>query len=292
MTAPRPDMTVLVYGNVHQDASLPRVGALLEALAAAGIGLEVEGAFARYLRSHGALPQQAAICPGPGGAGRAALALSFGGDGTLLRAASATAPAGIPVMGVNTGHLGFLAGASIDDIPPSLPAMLQARAYDVEPRSMIRAERPGAAPCHALNEVALLKADSAQMLTIDTCLGHSHLATIQADGLLVATPTGSTAYNLSVGGPIIDPQSPVWAVTPVAPHSLTMRPVVVPDAIPLTATAASRSGSLLLSVDGRAQTVPSGTRITVSRAPFPALLASLPGHGYLHNLRTKLSWGR
>ena len=180
---------------------------------------------------------------------QADMVISLGGDGTFLKAASRVGDKGIPILGINTGRLGFLHRYRIEE-----RSVLQLRCND--PRLT---REP-----YALNEIAVLKRDSSSMITIRASVGGMPLATYQADGLIVATPTGSTAYSLSVGGPIIAPDSKTIALTPVAPHSLNIRPIVICDDREITLDVESRSHNFLVAIDGRSESCRETTRLTIA----------------------------
>lgn len=284
---------IAVFGNRHQDEKLPAVARFVNALAAAGLDVVFEPGFRDYLYRAGLIEADARGVTA-GDAAAIDMAIAFGGDGTFLHAASAIAPLAVPILGVNTGHLGYLASAGVDEAPAVVSAIAESR-YIVEPRTMLSVAADGVnldVPPYALNEIAILKRDSASMIAVNPSVDGEPLARCQADGLIIATPTGSTAYNLSVGGPIIDPQAGVWVISPVAPHTLTMRPIVVKDSSVLTAVPSGRTSSFRLSVDGRSVSVPMDTELTIGRAPFDTLLVRMPGSDYLSTLRTKLLWGK
>lgn len=221
------------------------------------------------------------------------LALSIGGDGTFLTTANRIGASGTPIMGINSGHLGYLSAADIARADTVVGNIISGE-FDVEPRAVISAcsespllpERP-----FALNEIAVLKRDSASMITVETHLNGHLLASISGDGLIVSTPTGSTGYNLSVGGPIVSPVSAQWILSPVAPHSLSMRPLVVDDSSVITVRAHSRSGSFMLAIDGRSVPMPDGTELVLKKAPYCVNVAHLPGQNFIDTLRYKLHWG-
>jgi NAD+ kinase len=223
------------------------------------------------------------------------IALSFGGDGTLLRTNRWVGDIDIPVAGVNTGHLGYLAdydlGGGIDWIDD-----IMAGNFGVESRTMLEVAvggntLPEGFPTVALNEVALLKRDTASMIEIAATAASTFLARYRADGVLVSTPTGSTAYNLSVGGPILQPTVPALVVAPIAPHSIGLRPMVISDDSTLTFKVKARAETFLLSVDGNSTPLHSGAEISVHRAARLAKVAMRPGHDYADALRSKLQWG-
>lgn len=225
------------------------------------------------------------------------LALSIGGDGTFLRTARWIADRGIPILGINSGHLGFLADVTLEK-SESIIGDIARMNLTVESRELLRVELDdhcGNADLppfpYALNEVAVLRDDTASMISVSANLDGVPLAVYQADGLIVSTPTGSTGYNLSVGGPILDPSSKCWVMSPIAAHTLTMRPLVVNSDSRLTLSVDSRVPVYRLSLDGRSVTLPLDTRLTISRAPFTTLIAHRRGHNFFDTLRTKLLWG-
>lgn len=219
------------------------------------------------------------------------VALSLGGDGTFLRTTQWVGSSGIPIVGINAGHLGYLAAISPDDFIAS-----GLEGLHFEQRALLAVECPDISEPHfwpfALNEVALLKTDSASMITVSAFIGGRLLTTYRADGLLVSTATGSTGYNLSVGGPIIEPTVNAMVISPVAPHSLTLRPLVVDGDSLIRLSAQSRTDTCLLSLDGRTIHVPSGSCVTISKAPFCVRVAMQNSHRFADSLRTKLLWGK
>ena len=183
------------------------------------------------------------------------MVISIGGDGTFLKAASRVGKKNIPILGINTGRLGFLADISPEEMEETIDEIYNNH-YKVEERSVLQLkcddEKLMEYP-YALNEIAVLKRDSSSMISIHTAINGAHLTTYQADGLVVATPTGSTAYSLSVGGPVIVPHSKTIAITPVAPHSLNVRPIVICDDWEITLEVESRSHNFLVAIDGRSE---------------------------------------
>ena len=222
-------------------------------------------------------------------------ALSIGGDGTFLRTAQWVGARQIPILGVNTGHLGYMSATTLQN-PEKLATDILNGGFNVKRRSLLEVGLEGGTlpeslwP-YALNEAAMLKEDTASMIACDTYVDGHPLANYLGDGLIISTPTGSTAYNLSAGGPIIQPSAPVWAISPIAPHALTMRPLVVSDRSVISVTAGSRSGSFRLSLDGNSITVASGVTVRISKAPFNILVASDSSNNWSDNLRRKLMWG-
>ena len=208
-------------------------------------------------------------------------AISMGGDGTFLKTACRVGAKHIPILGVNMGRLGFLADITPDDIESCLQA-LHDDDYAVESRAVIQVQA---------NDVAILKRDTAAMISIRTSINGEYLTTYQADGLIVSTPTGSTAYSLSNGGPVIVPGTGVLVMTAVAPHSLNIRPVVIPDNAVITLDVESRSHSFLVATDGRSEKCGEGTCITLRRAPYNIQVVKRSSTRYFSTLREKLMWG-
>lgn len=219
--------------------------------------------------------------------------VALGGDGTFLDAASKVADKQIPIIGINTGRLGFLSSYSPNHIAQTIDDILADR-YTIQSHSVLALTSPDiqlSDTPYALNEIAILKHDISSMITIHTSINGEYLTTYQSDGLLIATPTGSTAYSLSVGGPIIVPQSETICLTPVAPHSLNMRPIVLTDTTEITLQVESRSRSFLISLDGRSQSYPDRICLTIRKAPHTVQVVTPLRHSFLSTLRTKMMWG-
>jgi len=221
------------------------------------------------------------------------MVLSMGGDGTFLKAASYVGHKNIPILGINTGRLGFLADVSPEEMEETFEDIYKGN-YKIEDRSVLQAFSEGQPlkgyPC-GLNEIAVLKRDSSSMITIHTSINGAYLTTYQADGLVIATPTGSTAYSLSIGGPVIVPHSNTIAITPVAPHSLNIRPIVINDDWEITLDVESRSHNFLVAIDGRSETCREGTRLIIRKADYKIKVVKRPNHIFFHTLRDKMMWG-
>ncbi len=219
--------------------------------------------------------------------------ISMGGDGTLLKAASRVGAKQIPIMGVNMGRLGFLADVVPAEIEQAMRSVYH-QDYKIEHHSVITVKTDGdrLVGCpHALNDIAVLKRDNASMISIRTSVNDEYLVTYQADGLIVSTPTGSTAYSLSNGGPIVVPQTSVICLTPVAPHSLNIRPIVVPDSAVIKLSVESRNHNFLVAVDGRSERCDDSTSLTIAKAPFDIKILKRNDHKYFQTLREKMMWG-
>lgn len=217
--------------------------------------------------------------------------VSIGGDGTLLDCVSLVRDTNIPIWGVNVGRLGFLTFTSLDDVDEAVQSLLD-KTFSIESRSMIEVETDGLLPSFpsALNEATVQKQD-ASMITIHAYINGEFLGTYWADGVIVATPTGSTAYSLSIGGPIVDPHSDVFVISPIAPHNLNMRPLVVPDTSILRLEVESRTGYAIWSMDNHRFTIPSGTSLRLKKSKAQIKFIKFPGANFCVNLRSKLLWG-
>ena len=221
------------------------------------------------------------------------IVLSVGGDGTFIRTALQIEKLNIPILGINTGRLGFLADVSNDQIDEALDELFRGD-YKIEERTLLRLHTEGhvfGGFNYALNEIAILKRDTSSMITIHTLLNGDYLTSYQADGLVVATPTGSTAYSMSVNGPILLPQNRNFILSPVAPHSLNVRPIVIPDDYTITLNVESRTNSFLVSLDGRSEDFPVGVSLNICKANFQTRVIKRFNQTFYQTLRDKLMWG-
>jgi NAD+ kinase len=219
--------------------------------------------------------------------------ISLGGDGTLLDTITLVRNKKISIMGINFGRLGFLASIGQDEIKTAVQAIVK-RTYVVDKRTMIHldADLPlfGNVP-YALNEFSLHKRDTASMIKIHTYLNGEFLNTYWADGLIVATPTGSTGYSLSCGGPIVFPDSGSFVITPVAPHNLNVRPIIVPDDNVISFEVESRTDHIICSLDSRREVVGKNVSLAVRKESFDVNLLRLSENSFLQTLHNKLTWG-
>ncbi|WP_448520099.1 NAD kinase [Rhodoflexus sp.] len=221
------------------------------------------------------------------------LMLSIGGDGTLLETITLVRHTGIPILGINLGRLGFLATLSKENIASGLQAVMEGR-YTIEERSMLRLDSSinlFGDLNFALNECTISKRDSASMIIVHTYLDGEYLNAYWADGLIVATPTGSTAYSISVGGPVVLPDSRNFIISPISPHNLNVRPLVIHDEGVLSFEIEGRNNNFLVSLDSRFRTVDSNVKLSLRKSDFSARLIRLGGDNFLHTLRQKLNWG-
>lgn len=221
------------------------------------------------------------------------LMIGLGGDGTLLDAVALVGRAGTPVLGINLGRLGFLSSVRLDTLDEAL-SLIHQRRYSLQDRSLLEVTDHGdllGEQNFALNEVSVTKLERASMVAVEVHLGNDYLNTYWADGLIVATPTGSTAYSLSCGGPILYPTSDALVINPISPHNLNVRPFVVPDHYTIRLRLEARTERCLLNLDSRGVAIDGQSTVTIRRAPFPVKLVQLEGQDFLHTLRSKLNWG-
>ena len=221
--------------------------------------------------------------------------LSIGGDGTLLKSVTYVKDLGIPIIGINTGRLGFLATIQKEEITESLHQILNGN-YFISERSLLSiSSNPKIdelLPLNfALNEIAVNRKNTTSMIKVETLVNDKHLTSYWSDGLIVSTPTGSTGYSLSCGGPIIDPSTNSIAITPIAPHNLTVRPLVIPDNCTISLKVSGRGKTHLVSLDSRIATLKNNTVITIKKAPFHIKLVQLSEDSFIKTLRKKLLWG-
>ncbi len=281
-----------LFGNIYQGRKSTSIQNVLSAIANYGAELYVDMEYYYFLKDNQRLNVPATKVFTEDDF-EADFVISMGGDGTFLKAAGRVGSKDIPILGINLGRLGFLADISPDDIEQCLEALFTDD-YALQARALIQVEADGQPlgnPSFALNDVAILKRDTASMISIRACIDGQYLNTYQADGLVVSTPTGSTAYSLSNGGPIIVPGTKVFSMTAVAPHSLNVRPIVLPDSSIIELEVESRSHNFLVAIDGRSEKCKEGTKITLRRAPYDIKVVKRSGHRYFQSLREKMMWG-
>ena len=223
------------------------------------------------------------------------MVVSVGGDGTFLRTAGTVGDSAIPILGINTGRLGFLAAINYADMEETLQEVMRGT-YKIEERTLLKLSTDETFPpenfnVHALNEVAILKQDTASMLSIHAYINNDYLTSYQADGLVISTPTGSTAYTLSIGGSILSPSTPSIILSAIAPHNLTSRSLVVDDSSIISLKVESRSHMFLVSVDGESRVLDESVNIQVRKDDYTLRVVKRIGHTFYETLRDKLMWG-
>ncbi|WP_418360678.1 NAD kinase [Sphingobacterium detergens] len=220
--------------------------------------------------------------------------LSLGGDGTMLSAVSLIRDSGIPIAGINFGRLGFLASINKNDFEHAIEDILDNR-YDIQKRVLLSVESEQIdlfqGNHYALNDITVFRYDSSAMITVNARINGELLNSYWADGLIIATPTGSTAYSLSCGGPIIMPESGNFVITPISPHNLNVRPIVISNQFTLELEIESRSNQYILSCDSKNESIDTSVKLTIKQAPFTINLIRLPHESFFSTLREKLLWG-
>ncbi len=288
----RQPLKFAIFGNEYQAKKSTSIEKILDYLVQKGAEIYVENAYYEFLTRSQHIDVKAA------GVFEdynfdVDYVISMGGDGTFLKAASRVGAKGTPIIGVNMGRLGFLADVLPGEVEAALDS-LYAGECQIEEHVVIQVEAEGgvlAGNPFALNDIAVLKRDDASMISIRTQVDGEFLVNYQADGLIVTTSTGSTAYNLSNGGPIIIPQSSSLCLTPVAPHSLNIRPVVINDTAEITLDVESRSHNYLVAIDGRSERMTEGTRLVIRKAAHTIKIVKQRNQRYFSTLREKLMWG-
>lgn len=287
-------MKIAIYGKPYHNQLNTSIRSILNSVKKAGFEVVIYEKFESFLLSEGYIDE------GHQTFSREDVVIedynclvSIGGDGTLLDTLTIIRDSGIPVIGINAGRLGFISSISIDEFEEILTD-LESGNFTCDERTLLKVDTDreifGDFP-YALNELTILKKDSASMISIACHLNGEFLNTYWADGIIVATPTGSTAYSLSCGGPIIIPGSENAVITPIAPHNLNVRPVVISNDSELQLTADGRSAEFLISLDSRTGIIFPGEKVHLSKAPFTFKLLRPNKHSFISTLRNKLAWG-
>ncbi|MFB6457715.1 NAD kinase [Chitinophaga sp. Hz27] len=287
-------MQVALYSRGFITEDISNIRLLLDELERAEISSIIYEPFLRTLEQHITFEEplevfsRAEDLPG-----KIDFLISLGGDGTLLDTVCYVRDTNIPVIGINFGRLGFLASIGKDEIHDLVQALLH-RTYIVDQRSLLHLDSNmplfGEIP-YALNEFTIHKKDTSAMVKIHTYLNGEFLNTYWADGLIVSTPTGSTGYSLSCGGPIVFPDAGNFVITPVAPHNLNVRPIIVPDNNVISFEVEGRSDQFLCTLDSRMETIGSSVQLAIRKETFKLSLLRLDDSNFLHTLRNKLLWG-
>ncbi len=287
-------MKIAIYGKSFSQDFVPYMEKLLQLIAEKDVKISIYKPFLDFINiisvnKYASLPAFNSVNEI---AGKADLMMSVGGDGTFLESIPFVFHHDIPIIGINSGRMGFLANISKEDIENAFSAILDGK-YDIEYRTMIHFQTPEdifGDMNFALNEITIQKSD-ASLITIDAYLDNEFLNTYWTDGLIVSTPTGSTAYSLSAGGPILVPGSGSFIIVPIASHNLTVRPIVIPDYIHVKLTVNSRSGKFLVTADNRRKLVDSSLQFNICKSKYKLSMVKLPNTNFYSTIRNKLMWG-
>lgn len=283
-------MKVAIFGSKHQKKE--QVVKLFSILEQNGVEIYLQEKFYNYLKGTLLLEYNIAGIISDNDFD-VDIVVSIGGDGTFLRTTSAIGKKDIPILGINAGRLGFLADVGEKDLESTFADIFSGN-YRIEHRSQLQLStihRDYQGFNYALNEIAILKQDTASMITVHAHINDEYLTSYEADGLIVATPTGSTAYAMSVGGPVMTPTASNFIIAAVAPHALSTRPLVVTDDSVIRLDIESRSGSFLVSLDGRSNVFHSGTQLIIKKADFSLKVIKRNENTFYDTLRNKLMWG-
>jgi NAD+ kinase len=286
-------MKIAIHGRNFNESARPYIESMFNELTRRDIEVQLSESFRSFLDKQGIQHFSHLVYGHPDELCDARLVVSMGGDGTLLETISHVGKRRIPVIGINVGRLGFLATVSPERISDMIEA-LENNQYKIDERTLVKVESNidlFDGRNFGLNDFTITKTDTASMITVHTYLNDEFLNSYWADGLIISTPTGSTGYSLSCGGPVLVPHSQNFIITPVSPHNLNVRPLVVEDSSVIRLEVKSRSNNFLVSMDSRSRVVDEVTELTVSKADFTARLIKMRDDSFLDTLRSKLSWG-
>ena len=288
-------MKVAIFGQTYQDNALEYVVELLDELQSYAVHVSFEEDFYKLLSKSGKLGSYETFDHEKGLDSTFDLFISFGGDGTILRAITYVRNLGIPVVGVNTGHLGFLSTFKKEDVRKVVQEFVSG-AYTIVERSLVEVSAESGIPefgdlNFALNEITVSRKDTTSMITVETYLNDEYLTSYWADGLIVSTPTGSTGYSLSCGGPVMVPTAKSLVITPIAPHNLNARPLVVSDNTEIRLRVSGREEHHMVSLDSRIPSLRNGNQIVEKKAGFKIKMIEYTSESFLKTLRNKLLWG-
>lgn len=286
-------MKIAIYGRQFNDSALPFIQQVFDNLAQHNAEIYVHHLLEGYLTGRIVTAHYNILQPGTNLKGFIDVFLTIGGDGTLLDMVSLIRDSGIPVIGINFGRLGFLASVNKNDIAAAIYAVVN-KQFTLDSRELLNLESDSKVfgdDNFALNDITIHKRDDSAMITIHTYLNGEILNSYWGDGIIISTPTGSTAYSLSCGGPIMFPQSNSVSITPIAPHNLNVRPVILPNDSVLTFEVERRSANYLVSCDSRTAVIEETVQFKINKANFQLNLIRLNNESYLTTLRNKLLWG-
>lgn len=289
-------MKVAIYGQYYQNSTEPIIRDIFVFFNENKVEMVIEAAFLKLLYEKQIVKKEYTTFESYNELDASFdIMISIGGDGTILRAATLVRDSGIPILGINAGRLGFLAMVQKDEIAEFLQLIIEKK-YTISERSLISLSGTPNIPeisdlNFAMNEISVSRKDTTSMITIETYLNEEFLNSYWADGLIISTPTGSTGYSLSCGGPILTPNVSSLVITPIAPHNLNARPLVIPDDTVIQLKITGREEQYLVSLDSRIATVKNESVLTIRKTPFQIKMVEIHEETFLKTLRNKLLWG-
>ncbi|NVJ88746.1 MAG: NAD kinase [Flavobacteriaceae bacterium] len=287
---------VAIYGQSYSISAEKEIQLLISVLEEHNIACFIESKFFDLLIKHNILTKKFKTFSKPKELDNSFdVMFTLGGDGTILRAVTYIRDANIPILGINTGRLGFLATINKECIKNSVELIINGE-YSIQKRTLLSVETTPKNKAiseinFALNEVTIARKNTTSMIGVKTSLNQEYLTNYWADGLIISTPTGSTGYSLSCNGPVISPESKSLVITPIAPHNLNARPMVISDVTSISLEVDSREKEFLISLDSRIASVPKNTQVNISKAPFTIKSIIPKNQSFLKTLRSKLLWG-
>jgi NAD+ kinase len=289
-------MKVAIFGQYYQNSTEPIIKDIFAFFNANNADFFIETGFLRILQEKNLISGSYKTFDGYFGLQQGFdILISIGGDGTILRAATLVRDLGIPILGINAGRLGFLATVQKDNIREFMQLVID-RQYTISERTLLSLEcTPEIPEIHelnfAMNEISVSRKDTTSMITIETYLNGEYLNSYWADGLIISTPTGSTGYSLSCGGPVLTPDVKSLVITPIAPHNLNARPLVITDDTEIRLKVSGREQQYLVSLDSRIASVKNESVLTITKTPFKIKMVEIAHETFLKTLRNKLLWG-
>lgn len=289
-------MKIAIYGQYYQNSTEPIIKDIFSFFNSNNVEMVIEENFLKMLYEKQLVKKEyKTFSPSTALDNSFEMLISIGGDGTILRAAAFVRNSGVPLLGINAGRLGFLAKVQKENIESLLQFVIDQN-YTTSERTLLGLTADPKNEAFeelnfAMNEVTVSRKDTTSMITVETYLNNEYLNSYWADGLIISTPTGSTGYSLSCGGPILTPDVKSLVITPIAPHNLTARPLVIPDDTEITLRVTGREDQYLVSLDSRISSVKNESILKIKKTDYKIKMVEIPGETFLKTLRNKLLWG-
>jgi NAD+ kinase len=289
-------MKVAIYGQYYQNSTEPIIRDIFVFFNTNNVDMIVEASFLKLLQEKKIIEKDYATFSNHTELDSTFdMFISIGGDGTILRAATFVRKSNIPILGINAGRLGFLASIQKENIDAFLKMVIEKK-YTISPRTLLSLSCDPSNPDiqdinFAMNEITVSRKDTTSMITIETYLNDEYLNSYWADGLIISTPTGSTGYSMSCGGPILTPNVKSLVITPIAPHNLNARPLVIPDETEIRLKVSGREENYLVSLDSRIASIQKESILVIKKTSFKINMVEIPEETFLKTLRNKLLWG-